>query len=673
MSGPDGRGPEGGSTEPDPAFETLLDHLKQHRGFDFTGYKRATLVRRVDRRMAQVGVTGYDDYLDHLEVHPEEFTALFNTVLINVTAFFRDPDAWEYLRTEVVPELLAAKNPTEPLRVWSAGCASGEEAYTLAVVLAEMLGPAEFRDRVKIYATDVDEEALAHARAGSYTPREVQGVPPDLLGRYFENTAGRYVFRKDLRRSVIFGRNDLLQDAPISRIDLLVSRNTLMYFTAETQARVLGRFHFALAPGGVLFLGRAEMLLSHGALFLPVDLKRRTFRRAPRSTTNGTLLGDLPVAPPGADPAGLDALRVEAVLAGPLAQVVVTATGVVALVNRQAELLFGVSARDTGRPFRDLDLSYRPLELRRHVELAQAERRTVRVPDVVHHRGAEAVSLEIVISPLVSPAGEVLGASIAFHDTTEAQRLQDELEQANRQLETAYEELQSTNEELETTNEELQSTVEELETTNEELQSTNEELETMNEELRSTNDELQAINDELQDRTGDLDRANEFLETILTGLRAGVVVLGPDLAVRVWNRQAEELWGLRRGEALGQHFLNLDIGLPTDRLRPLIRSTVAGEPGPHELTLPAVNRRGRPIAVRVLGSALRGASAATGLILIMEDVLDRTAGAAPAGPGDDGAGGDGAGRDGAGRDGAGRDGAGRDGAGRVDSGSARGG
>jgi two-component system CheB/CheR fusion protein len=146
------------------------------------------------------------------------------------------------------------------------------------------------------------------------------------------------------------------------------------------------------------------------------------------------------------------------------------------------------------------------------------------------------------------------------------------------------------------------------------------------------------------------------------------VVLGPDLAVRVWNRQAEELWGLRRGEALGQHFLNLDIGLPTDRLRPLIRSTVAGEPGPHELTLPAVNRRGRPIAVRVLGSALRGASAATGLILIMEDVLDRTAGAAPAGPGDDGAGGDGAGRDGAGRDGAGRDGAGR-----VDSGSARGG
>jgi two-component system CheB/CheR fusion protein len=342
---------------------------------------------------------------------------------------------------------------------------------------------------------------------------------------------------------------------------------------------------------------------------------------------------------------------------------------VVALVNRQAELLFGVSARDVGRPFRDLDLSYRPLELRRHVELAQAERRTVRVADVVYHRGAEAMSLEIVISPLTSPAGEVLGVSIAFHDTTEARRLQDELEQANRQLETAYEELQSTNEELETTNEELQSTVEELETTNEELQSTNEELETMNEELRSTNDELQSLNDELQDRTGDLDRANDFLEAILAGLRAGVAVLGPDLQVRVWNRQAQELWGLRRDEALGQHFLNLDIGLPTDRLRPLIRSTLSGDGASYELTLPAVNRRGRGIAVRVLGSALRGAGAPTGIILTMEDLDDRAVDRAPDGSGSDGAGSDGAGSDGAGSDGAGSDGAGSDGAGSDGAGS----
>jgi len=237
------------------------------------------------------------------------------------------------------------------------------------------------------------------------------------------------------------------------------------------------------------------------------------------------------------------------------------------------------------------------------------------------NRGGAVTSLEIQVSPLVNGTSEVVGATVAFHDVTDFRRLQDELEQANRQLETAYEELQSTNEELETTNEELQSTVEELETTNEELQSTNEELETMNEELQSTNDELQTINDELQDRTGELDAANGFLETILTSLRAGVVVLNTELHIRVWNRQAQELWGLRPEEAVGQHFLNLDIGLPTDRLRSLIRRSLTDEDGPQEATLDAVNRRGRHIEVRVLGSALKSAAdEVAGIILTMEGV-----------------------------------------------------
>jgi two-component system CheB/CheR fusion protein len=473
---------------------------------------------------------------------------------------------------------------------------------------------------VKIYATDVDEEALNQARHGSYSAREVRGIPADLLERYFEMSGGRYVFRKDLRRSVIFGRNDLVQDAPISRIDLLLCRNTLMYFNAETQARILSRFHFALTATGVLFLGKAEMLLSHGALFLPIDLRRRTFRKVARpAVANGPLLGE--AAPPGgrSAPAALDALRAEALLADPLAQVVVAADGTVAVVNRQAEFLFGLSVRDVGRPFRDLELSYRPLELRRHIEQAHSERRTVRVPDVPFSRGAEQMILEAQVSPLVGTGGAFLGVSIAFHDVTESRRLQSELEQANRQLETAYEELQSTNEELETTNEELQSTVEELETTNEELQSTNEELETMNEELRSTNDELQTINDELHDRTSELDQLNEFLDSILTSLQAGVVVLNPELHVQVWNEQAQELWGLRRDEAIGQHFLNLDIGLPTDQLRPIIRRTLGGEVGPHEIVVKAVNRRGRTIGVRVLGSPLTGRGAGmAGVILTME-------------------------------------------------------
>ncbi|HVL82793.1 MAG TPA: CheR family methyltransferase [Pseudonocardia sp.] len=607
---------------PEPAFEELLAHLKDSRGFDFTGYKRTSLTRRVEHRMGRLGMSGFSDYLDFLQLHPDEFTALFNTILINVTGFFRDPDVWGHLREELLPALVAARAPGEPIRVWSAGCASGEEAYTLAMVLTEIMGAAQVRSRVKIYATDVDEEGLAQARQGTYSAREVRGVPPELLGRYFEQAGERYVFRKDLRRSVIFGRNDLVQDAPISRIDLLVCRNTLMYFNAETQARILRRFHFALAPKGVLFVGKAEMLLARGAQFEPIDLKRRVFAKvAQERAPDADLLPELPPVHPRADPSGLELLRTESLLAGPLAQVVLTTDGLVALVSRRAEALYGVSERDVGHSFRDLELSYRPVELRRHIEQAQAERRAVRVPDVRCERGGEERVVEVEVLPLAGGDAALLGVAVVFHDVTENRRLGDELEQVNRRLETAHEELQSTNEELETTNEELHSTVEELETTNEELQSTNEELETMNEELQSTNDELQGLNDELQRRTAELDTSNEFLEAILAGLRQGVAVLGPELTVRAWNRQAQELWGLRREEAMGEHFLNLDIGLPTDRLRPVIRRALSGEGGPHELVVDAVNRRGRGIVVRVLGTTLDGAgSRGAGVILMMEEV-----------------------------------------------------
>ncbi len=636
-------------TQPDPQFEALLLYLKEARGFDFTGYKRSSLMRRVGRRMSQVDVVDYVEYLDHLQVHPEEFTALFNTILINVTGFFRDAEAWDYLGTDILPTILAGKDPDTPVRIWSAGCASGEEAYTLAIIVAEALGPDEFRRRVKIYATDVDEEGLTQARHASYGEREIRGLPSELLEKYFESAGNgsRYTFRKDLRRSVIFGRNDLVQDAPISRIDLLVCRNALMYFNAETQARILSRFHFALATGGVLFLGKAEMLLSHTNMFVPIDLKRRIFRKvAPPHPTNGAFLVEMPPPVARTELIGLDRLRNEAFTASPVAQVVVTADGLVALTNRQAETMFGVSTKDIGRPFRDLDLSYRPVELRGYIEQAQLERRPIRVADVEYRQGPdERIHLEVQVNPLVDADASLLGVALIFLDVTAARRLHDELEHANRQLETAYEELQSTNEELETTNEELQSTVEELETTNEELQSTNEELETMNEELQSTNDELQTINDELRERTAELDNANTFLEAILTSLRAGVAVVNRDMQVRVWSRRAEDLWGLRPDEVVGQHFLNLDIGLPTDQLRPLIRRVLAGDPDIQEIRLGAVNRRGRSVEVRVVGTPLsRHGDETTGAILVMDVINSGPDGAASVPAGDPAADADGRGR-----------------------------
>jgi two-component system CheB/CheR fusion protein len=328
----------------------------------------------------------------------------------------------------------------------------------------------------------------------------------------------------------------------------------------------------------------------------------------------------------------MDELRNEAFSASPVAQLVLTSDGLVALTNRHLEKLFGVSSRDIGRPFRDLDVSYRPVELRKYIEQAQLERRTMRVTDVEYRRGSGDIThLEVQVSPLTGGDSSLLGVNLAFHDVTAARRLQDELEHANQQLEAAYEELQSTNEELETTNEELQSTIEELETTNEELQSTNEELETMNEELQSTNDELQTINDQLRVSSAQLDAANSFLETVLTSLQAGVAVIDHDLRVRMWNRQAEDLWGLRSTEVVGQHFLNLDIGLPFEQLRPLLRNTVGDQPTVGEMDVEAVNRRGRNIVVRVTCTPLHStdttAEGRHGAIVVMESPSTSNGGA----------------------------------------------
>ena len=617
----------------DRDLEVLLDYLRRSRGFDVSGYKRTSLSRRIEKRIHDVGADGYLSYLDHLEVDPDEFAQLFNTILLNVTSFFRDPPAWDYLAAEVVPQILADKGEDEPIRIWSAGCASGEEAYTLAMVVAEAMGADAVRERVKIYATDIDEKALSQARQARYGLRQVEGVPPELLERYFERNGDGYVFSKELRRSVIFGRHDLIQDAPISRIDLLVCRNTLMYLNAETQSQVLARFSFALREGGYLMLGKAEMLLAHSDLFTSANLKGRVFQKVPGASLRERLMvltegGEVPA---GNQLAREDRLRSAAMEASPEAQVVVDAGGYLMLVNERARTLFRLSVDDLARPFQDLELSYRPLELRSKIQQAYVERRPSQ-PDEVEWPtpSGEVAHLQVQVVPLLDEDQTLLGASIDFTDVTRSRRYKEELEHANQGLEDAYAELQSTNEELETTNEELQSTVEELETTNEELQSTNEELETMNEEMQATNEELQTINDELGQRTTELNQLNAFLESIWAGLDGAVVVLDADLRVLVWNQGSEELWGVRQEEVQGQHFLNLDIGLPVDQIRPALRTAMSGDDGIRSTMVQATNRRGRTVTCRVTCTPLLDRDKTLrGVIMVVADDPGQQAPVAP--------------------------------------------
>jgi two-component system CheB/CheR fusion protein len=311
-----------------------------------------------------------------------------------------------------------------------------------------------------------------------------------------------------------------------------------------------------------------------------------------------------------------------------LPQLLLDLSGGLVAVNAAARVLFGIDQRDVGRPLQDLEVSYRPVELRGVVGRVVDERREVLLKDVPWSHGSETRNFEIAVSPLLDDERALIGTRVSFRDTTEIRSLQDELRHSKQELETAYEELQSTNEELETTNEELQSTVEELETTNEELQSTNEELETMNEELQSTNEELQTMNDELRNRSTDLNSVNSFLESVFSSLRSAVVVLDREFVVQVWNERATDLWGLRSEEAQGSHFLGLDIGLPVAELRQPIREALAGAGNHGSVVLPATNRRGRSIHCRVSVGPLRQADESIrGVILLMEDAeLDDAAG-----------------------------------------------
>ncbi|MHB8629923.1 MAG: CheR family methyltransferase [Aggregatilineales bacterium] len=606
-------------------LEALLTYLKRNRGFDFTGYKRAGLTRRIDKRMQAVSIEHYAEYIDYLEVHPDEFAHLFDTILINVTSFFRDANIWEHLRDETIPHIIAEKKPGDPIRVWCAGCATGQEAYTIAVLLAEALGPEQFRERVKIYASDIDEEALNQARQAVYTSRDILTVPSPLLTKYFEQTDHRATFRKDLRRSIIFGRHDLVQDAPISRIDLLICRNVLMYFNAEAQSRILMQFHFALNDSGFLLLGKAEMLFTYTNLFTPTDLKRRIFTKVPRVTLRDRLM--LMAQTDDDDVSGHLTKHVRfcetAFDASPGAQIVVDLNGSVALINDHARSLLGLTQKDLNRFLTDMELSYRLPELKSRIEEVYSNRRPIMLKTVDWTMASGDIrSLEIQVSPLVEINREaIVGVSITFNDVTRYKRLQEELQQSNQELETAYEEMQATNEELETTNEELQSTIEELETTNEELQSTNEELETMNEELQSTNEELETINEELRRRTGELNHVNGFLESILTSMRRGVVVVDKELHILIWNDLAEDLWGLRSNEVKDKNFLNIEIGLPVEQLRGSIRLCLSGESKDEEMTLDAINRRGKAIRCQVTCTPLRSdGNGIFGVIIIMEAV-----------------------------------------------------
>src|SRR5581483_3652055 len=483
----------------DVTLKELLQELAEERHFDFRGYKKSSLERRFRRRMFQLNLSSYAQYGEFVREHPDEVNQLLNTILINVTEFFRDPPAWEILRHEILPSLLKRIKPGHSFRAWSAGCASGEEAYSVAILLAEHFGSRIQEYDIKIYATDVDDDALNSARRGEYSIEATRRVRPEWREKYFHGK-GLLRVNREIRRLVIFGRSNLVQDAPISHVNLLVCRNVLIYFDSDLQKRLLTRLHYALESGGILFLGKSESQLTNSPQFQRLNARWRIFERISSPPFNDERADrraeiEEPVANPGRSSHELETLKqqqrylLETLRMGVFS---LSLDDTITQHNTAVLTLAGLPPTNlVGKRFSDTDVFIRIPQIGGHLQAPRVNNELSRFPARVKS-GSEEKLIEVTIRPLFDERGQRCGTLLYLDDQTVQEKLQITVEE----LESTSEELQSANEELETTNEELQSTNEELETTNEELQSTNEELETTNEELQSLNEELETTNQE---------------------------------------------------------------------------------------------------------------------------------------------------------------------------------
>jgi len=585
--------PDSNQEKTDEELAHLLQKIYTERGFDFRDYKKDSLKRRIKKRLDAYHISTYQEYIEFLDAHQDEYAKLFDTMLINVTEFFRDQDAWKILESDVIPGIIARKKNGESIRVWTAGCASGEEPYSVGILLAEALGDALGNFDIRIYATDIDENALAEARRGVYSSEKLKNVSPERLEKYFTKEDGVFKIDRQIRQMVAFGRQDLTSDAPISHLDLLICRNVLIYFNAKLQNKLLYRFDFAMNRGGYVFFGKSESMALGSRFFTPVSQKWRIFQKTGSITElrpaerRLALIEEASVGQAVTESrkeiTKLDFYNQAIINNISIALIVIDRTNIVTTWNYPAQEMWTIKADYAlGRNFYEIGMGDRIPGINDALREATKEKKKVRLDDkeITTQKG-EKMNIDLTVVPLIDPNRELKGAILMMDDVTEDKRLRDELrhtneelQELNAKLETSNEELESTNEELETTAEELQSTTEELETSNEELQSTNEELETGNEELRSTNAELEATNSELRERTIEMNVLNTYNGAIINNIVESVFVLDETCLVLTWNPAAAQMWGLSGKDLLGKDFFAADFpsGIKPGDLKHLIKT-----------------------------------------------------------------------------------------------------
>lgn len=539
-------------------LKKLLIKVKQHTRIDFSGYKEGTLWRRIERRMAANHVNDLDDYLTLVESNPEELGHLGKDILISVTAFFRDPVSFSALRV-MLQNILENKRPGDEIRIWVAACATGEEAYTMAILLAELLGSSVNQYRIQIFATDIDLNALAIARKGSYAESALADLEPGLAIRYFQKVGNRLEVSRALRDMVVVARQDLIQDPPFLRLDLVSCRNMLIYLQNELQAKVLSTFHYSLNPNGLLFLGKSEGIFQQEALFEPLDKSARIYRRCAgesRLSVSAFRLPDMATERTVPKVVADSELRLLEEAVRRYVPVSVLVNGSFDILHMHGDVSPYLSVVPGKPNFNLQNLLHR--ELRADLQLLQhqAEHKHVSATGRPHivKIGDEKKSVRMVVHPMergvvnpfflvsfevVPPAAPAAGLEAA-QVTTEGRNVR-ELEE---ELISTRERLQTVIEELETSNEEMQALNEEVVAANEELQSSNEELEAANEELQSTNEELTTVNEELQVRSGELGDLFNDLENIQNSVGFPIMVCNSHLELTRFNSPAAALFSL---------------------------------------------------------------------------------------------------------------------------------
>ena len=581
---------------PENALKRIFVLVRARTGHDFSHYKPSTIGRRIERRMAIHQIDTIDNYVKYLQRVTGEVEALFRDLLIGVTNFFRDTEAFLVLGQRVIPRILANKQEGEVIRVWSAGCSTGEEAYSLAILLVEEMEERGKKCVIQIFATDLDSRAIVTARAGLYPASIASDLTSERLARFFtvEPDGGAYRIHKGIRDMVIFSVQDLIKDPPFSKLDLISCRNVMIYMSVHLQRQLIPLFHYALNPGGMLFLGTSETVGDSGNLFTPLDVKQKIYqRREDVSGTRGVVLSRLlpmvadvemkiPMpAAPRRDFSIKQPLR-EMAEQAMLAQVV----QVGALVNSQGDILYFHGR--TGlylEPVAGEAAAQNILTMAREglrVELTRALHQAWTAHEVVHHAGLRVKTnghystVNLTICPVAS--GNVATPAVPLYlvileeapespvgtedkaqrrgthgksgaDDTRIAELKEELRYMDEYLRSSKEELESSNEELKSANEELQSL-------NEEMQSTNEELETSKEELQSVNEELNTVNTELQTGMIELSRANNDMNNLLSGTGIATVFVDHELRILRFTPATTQLINL----------IQTDVGRPVGHI-----------------------------------------------------------------------------------------------------------